>query len=1023
MTHLIKFLVAVFVFASMPEIQAQYFGQNKVKYKKFDFKVVESETFDTYHYLKKDSLIIGLAKDAEKWRKRHEVIFKDSFDYKVPIILYSNHGDFQQTSVVGGLIGTSTGGVTEGLKNRVTFPVTPSYTQTDHVMGHELVHAHQYNMIKSSDSLSFKNMGNIPLWMTEGMAEYLSIGSVDAHTAMWMRDAVANDYFPRIKDLYKSRYFPYRFGQAFWAFVGGTFGDDQVYPLYRETAKFGVKEAFKRELGMPIDSFSEKWKEATEKHYKPFMQGRSSKAIGQRLIDEKNGGRLNISPAVSPDGNYFIFLSEKNIFTLDLFLADANTGKIIKKLSTRTINSHLDALDAFESAGTWSPDSKKYAFVIYSNGMNKIAIADMDKAKVVDDFFVPEIPSLSNIDWSPNGDKILFSGLKNGQSDLFTIDIHTKEVQQLTNDYYAQMQPKWSPDARKIVFVTDHLDSESLRPSKNLSFALLNVQTKEVEIPAVFKHSNNLNPVFSTDGLSIYFLSDREGFRDIYQYDIKEQRLFQLTRFFTGISGITKYSPAISVSKEKNEILYSLYSDSKYSIYKISRDELEAKEVALEDEDFTAAILPSLNLQKTYVDTNLENENFLEKAPKLKEKDYEPKFKLDYISNGGVGVSTGRYGTGMVGGINMLFGDMLNDNQVYVGAVLNGELQDFGAQAAYLNRKSRYAWGGGLSHIPYRYFTYGGASVVDETLEGQNVHAVKEVYNIYHIFKEQASVFSYYPFSKATRIEGGASLNYYSFRLDRDNYYYEPTYYPYNSPFYLKRDRNVSGAGESFGMFEVSLAFVGDDSSFGLTAPMNGYRYRFEVQQTLGHLNITSILTDFRKYFYTKPLTFAFKGYGYSRLGRDASNTIMPPLYLGYETLIRGYNNKALSNNLTNSDEEFEFNNLLGSRIMVANFEIRLPFTGPERLAAIKSGFLFTDLNLFFDAGVAWGNFQDYDSNTGLYQNENRTLENSTILTSTGISTRINVFGQLILEPYYAFPLQLEGNSSGVFGLNFTPGW
>ncbi len=57
------------------------------------------------------------------------------------------------------------------------------------------------------------------------------------------------------------------------------------------------------------------------------------------------------------------------------------------------------------------------------------------------------------------------------------------------------------------------------------------------------------------------------------------------------------------------------------------------------------------------------------------------------------------------------------------------------------------------------------------------------------------------------------------------------------------------------------------------------------------------------------------------------------------------------------------------------------------------------------------------------YGVENRKLEDSTIITSAGISTRINLFGQLIIEPYYAFPLQLEGNDKGIFGINFTPGW
>ncbi len=1009
MKPLLKLLSILVFFFFFQSVSAQYFGQNKVKYKKFDFKVVKSKTFDVYHYIKKDSLIIAIVKDAEKWRKRHQVIFRDTFDYKVPVILYNNHGDFQQTSVVGGLIGTSTGGVTEGLKNRVTLPLTPSYAQTDHVVGHELVHAHQYNMIKASDSLSFKNMGNIPLWMTEGMAEYLSIGSVDPHTAMWMRDAVANDYFPTIKTLYKSRYFPYRFGQAFWAFVGGSFGDDKIYPLYKETAKLGVKEAFKRELGMPTDSFSIRWKTTTENYYKKFIQDRSLKPLGVKLIDEKNGGRLNISPAVSPDGKYFIFLSEKNIFSLDLFLSDATTGKIIKKLSTRTRNSHLDALDAFESSGTWSPDSKKYAFIIYSKGQNKLVIANIEKNKIVDEFFIPNIPSFNGLDWSPKGDKILFSGLVEGQSNLYTIDIKTKKVTQLTNDYYAQMQPKWSPDASKIVFATDHINFVSNRPNRNLSFAILDLKSGEISLPDVFLNSNNLNPVFSSDGSTVYFISDREGFRDLYRYDLNVEKIYQLTHFFTGISGITKYAPAISLSKSKNELLYSHYNDSKYNIYKINLSELKAEEVAFNDENKEAAKLPSLDLYKSFVDVNLGNENILTDMSKLKEEIYTPKFKLDYISNGGIGIATGRYGTGMAGGINMLFGDMLNDNQLYIGAVLNGELQDFGGQAAYLNRKSRYAWGGSLSHIPYRFVT----SEIDFNGTTPNgTPAIIETYNLYHIFKEQVSAFTYYPFSKATRVEAGASFNYYSFRLDKyKNYYDLSGYYFYGQ----ERDRNLY-AGDPFTIEELSMAYVGDDSSFGLAAPMNGYRYRFEVQQNFGDIVMTSLLADVRKYFYTKPVTFAMKGFMYSRLGKDADNSLMPPLYLGYETLIRGYTYKAFDRSNALDPNSLQPEDILGNKMLVTNFEIRLPFTGPERLAVIKSGFLFTDLNLFFDAGVVWGESEQYGV-------ANRSFNDSKIITSTGISTRINLFGQLILEPYFAFPLQLEGNDRGIFGLNFTPGW
>jgi hypothetical protein len=42
---------------------------------------------------------------------------------------------------------------------------------------------------------------------------------------------------------------------------------------------------------------------------------------------------------------------------------------------------------------------------------------------------------------------------------------------------------------------------------------------------------------------------------------------------------------------------------------------------------------------------------------------------------------------------------------------------------------------------------------------------------------------------------------------------------------------------------------------------------------------------------------------------------------------------------------------------------------------------------------------------------------------SAGVSLRINLFGAMILEPYYAIPFQQTRSKFGTFGLNFAPGW
>ena len=214
------FIATTFIFCRLSApLNGQYFnGPNKPGYKVFDYKVITTPHFEVYHYFNNDSTARKLSEDAEKWYGRHLQIFKDTFKKRNPIIIYSNHADFQQTNAIMGNIGIGTGGVTEALKNRVVLPVMESNAQTDHVLGHELVHAIQYKLILGEDSMQQRNLRNIPLWMIEGMAEYLSIGSFDPNTAMWMRDAIINNDFPSLDDLTRSyKYFPYRYGQAFWA--------------------------------------------------------------------------------------------------------------------------------------------------------------------------------------------------------------------------------------------------------------------------------------------------------------------------------------------------------------------------------------------------------------------------------------------------------------------------------------------------------------------------------------------------------------------------------------------------------------------------------------------------------------------------------------------------------------------------------------------------------------------------------------------------------------------------------------
>jgi len=998
--------------------EAQYFGRNKPGYRNFKFDVIQTPHFEVYHYLKNDSLLSSLSQWSENWYQIHQMIFKDTFNTKNPVIFYSNHPDFQQTNTITSLVSEGTGGVTEGLKKRVIMPVAPSLAQTDHTLGHELVHAFQYHLLLDADTSKKVplSINNLPLWMVEGMAEYLSLGSVDPNTSMWMRDALLNNDFPTLKKLSAdSKYFPYRYGQAFWAMVGKTWGDTILMPLFEKTAQYGFNQAVDSVFGFDEKTLSGMWKSAMEVHYRRYLKDSTDKLAGRQLVTEKNGGRVNISPSISPDGKYLAFFSEKDLFTLDLFLADASNGKIIKKLSSVVRNNEIDDFSYIESSGTWSSDGKNFAFVIFSKGANKIAVLDVEKTRITKEFDIPGVSSFFNPAWSPDGKKIAFTGLVEGISDLYLYDLESGTVEKLTNDFTSNLNPAWSSDGNFIAFSQENINEATNKKKFTFNLAMLDIRNKTIKRIDVFNDAFNLNPVFSPDNKFIYFLSDADGFRNLYKYDIGSDRVYRLTTYMTGISGITPYSPAISIASGGNLIAYNYYFKNAYQILVAKENEFNPSEIDKNYLSFEAGTLPPLkHVAYNLIDTTLHNRQEIPGLPadSLKEVPYRPRFKLDYISNNAsIGVSTGMYRNNYGGSINLIFSDMVGNNQIYSSLSLNGEIYDFGGQIAYINQKGKIKWGSAVSHIPY---LSGSMFITSDTLdfEDQRIPVNNLVVDYIRLFEDNISLFASYPLSQTRRFEASMSSSWYYYRIDRYNNYYLPDGLPAGGT----REKLPAPKGSNYK--QVSMAYVEDNSYFGMTSPMRGHRSRYQVEKYFGSADILTTLLDYRQYFYIKPLSLAFRLYNFGMYGKDSENGVIPPLYIGYPWLLRGYQNISYDGDPLDGNT-FNVSWLNGTRVIVANAELRLPFTGPERLALIKSKWLLTDINLFFDSGLAWnkGSKIDLDRNPVIEENDRFPLF------STGASIRLNFFGALVLEPYYAFPLQNGGFKNGVFGLNFVPGW
>jgi hypothetical protein len=373
----------VIILSSVRILHAQYFGQNKIRYETFDFKILKTQNFDIYYYDRERPASEQAGRMAERWRQRLSQLLNWQLPRNQIVILYDSHSAFEGTTVIPGYISESTGGVTEGLRRRVVMPFAGAMAETHHVLGHELVHAFQYDIAKRSGPRAGTGTPGIlalPLWFIEGMAEYLSVGSNDPLTAMWMRDAVSRDDIPSLRHLDNPKYFPYRWGQAFWAFAAGRYGDAVVAKALQSSGGGNAEAAISHATGISAEEISKSWRQALADHYRPVLKvTEPAEQQARALVPASKDTPIHVAPVVSPDGTRMVLFSQKDPFAIDLYLADANTGMLQRRITETAVDPHIDSLEFINSAGDWTADGKRFVYTTVSNGRPQLAIYDLDR--------------------------------------------------------------------------------------------------------------------------------------------------------------------------------------------------------------------------------------------------------------------------------------------------------------------------------------------------------------------------------------------------------------------------------------------------------------------------------------------------------------------------------------------------------------------------------------------------------------------------------------------------------------------
>jgi hypothetical protein len=805
--------------ACVAPLAAQFgsFGQNKIQYRKFDWRVLRGEHVDLYYYPEEEELGRVALAYAEESYDALERRFNHSVTRRIPLIVYASHTDFEQTNILPFIPPEGLLGVTEFLKRRVAMPFRGNYAEFRHTLRHELVHVFQLSLTAEVFGRYPRiRQSGLPLWFTEGLAEFFSAGE-DSRDEMVLRDMTVAGRLPRLRDLtYAYGGIVYPVGGSIQRFLAERYGEWRILQVYGDLWKYGsFEEAMAGVYGRPLDQLSEEWQYWMRQRYYPAVTAQRPLAItAQRL------SQLAIKPAAyrlpGDSATAFLFFSPSSGYTT-IYSQDLETGRK-RAMVQGERTEQFESFHFFESrldvnAQGVAAFSSKYA------ERDALFFWSIERGEVVGRYQFPELVSILSPAWAPDAKSVVFSGLSvSGYSDLYRLWLEDGRLERLTSDRYEDVDPTIGPDGRTVVFSSDRTP-HGRNSARNL-FAL-DLATGAIRY-LTYGAWRDENPRWAEHG-RIYFASDRDGTSQIYSIDSAGAGRRE-THTLNGAFDPQWVPDPRDTTGQGGTLLFGGFADLSFNIYSA---------VPLADTagpTFTLAPAESLP-PPSWLWGELSHPQYA----RADAVPYEKKFTLDFAAGDAVVAP----GLGAAQGAVFLFSDLLSDHMLFVavssfqGSGFGNLLDNINGTAFYLNQARRVNWGVGAFRQRGLFYEGDFNTLFEETSYG--------------VFAQVR-----YPFTRFRRLVGEYRIE----RSDRFDLFSEDVDEP----------RRIGWLASNY------LSYVKDNTLWLPTGPIDGDRYNVTVGlvNDLSHGRFDSWLVsaDLRKYLRTATHSaFALRLQGYASGG------------------------------------------------------------------------------------------------------------------------------------------------------------
>ncbi len=553
------------------------FGKNRVQYNDFYWSFYRYDKFDTYFNQDGEAIARFTSKYAKDEILRLEEKLNHQLSKRLIFLVYNKFSDFRQSNIglVTGKEEYNTGGITKIRNNKVNL-----YFQGDHAefltqMRSAIAEVIVMEMLYGeglSENFASSSMLNLPEWYLKGLTSYLaSDWNIDIENRV--KDGILNNRYKKFNRLTGED--AINAGHSFWKYINDYYGNTVITDIiYLTHVTKGANKALEGVLGLTFKDITKQWLTYYQDYFENEKFVTNDSILNNSIIKKRNSGVYFSQAKVNPDGDKIAYISNE-LGQKKVWIFDKTTKKseqILKQgHKIKQINDY--SYPVIE----WHPTGDILTIITEKEGGLKFLSYILKEDKIIERNLL-YFDKILNFNYSNDGSKLVFSAVKESETDIYVFDIASSTHEKITSDLADDFHPRFISNSKEIIFssnrTSDTLNTNNSAYSDDFNLFIYNYEDQN-SILRRLTSTNKQNEHFPIEHINneFYYLNDQNGIRNLFlgKYDSTISFIDTAIhyRYFLNERPLTNFSNHINehhLSKNKTSYAFINYSNGYYDI-------------------------------------------------------------------------------------------------------------------------------------------------------------------------------------------------------------------------------------------------------------------------------------------------------------------------------------------------------------------------------------------------------------------------------------------------------------------------